>query len=86
MYFIFHFNNYFFYPQDNTSGDLIIQGPLRIYWGVNKPIQLQQFDNVPSNVPETNWRHSFIPGSHNQTEDKKVPDIASLVSLYVVCL
>lgn len=41
---------------------LVIEGPLRIYWGVVKPIKLQEFDNVPSVPSPTSWRHSFVPG------------------------
>ncbi|XP_033740123.1 ras association domain-containing protein 2-like [Pecten maximus] len=51
---------------NTNSPDLVIQGPLRIYWGVFKPIQLQHCDNVPSNLHQTNWRHSFIPGDIRQ--------------------
>lgn len=46
----------------------MIEGPVRIYWGVLQPIQLQEFDNVPSVPSPTSWRHSFVPGD-------KVPDI-----------
>ncbi|OWF48488.1 ras association domain-containing protein 2-like [Mizuhopecten yessoensis] len=51
---------------NTNSPDLVIQGPLRIYWGIFKPIQLQRCDNVPSNLHQTNWRHSFIPGDVHQ--------------------
>ena len=51
------------------SGELVIQGPLRIYWGISKPIQLQQFDNVPSNQPQNSYRHSFVPGHKKPSPD-----------------
>ncbi|XP_060064204.1 ras association domain-containing protein 2-like [Ylistrum balloti] len=54
---------------NTNSPDLVIQGPVRIYWGVFKPIQLQHCDNVPSNLHQTNWRHSFIPGDIHQGQD-----------------
>ncbi|KAJ8311899.1 hypothetical protein KUTeg_010547 [Tegillarca granosa] len=51
--------------EDNNN--LIIEGPLRIYWGVLKPIQLKQFDNVQP-TSQSNWRHSFVPGG-------KIPEV-----------
>lgn len=51
-----------------STDQLVIEGPVRIYWGVLQPIQLQEFDNVPSVPSPTSWRHSFVPGD-------KVPNI-----------
>lgn len=51
-----------------STDQLVIEGPVRIYWGVDQPIRLQEFDNVPSVPSPTSWRHSFIPGD-------KIPDI-----------
>lgn len=64
-----YFGEYLRYFSDFQSTDqLVIEGPVRIYWGVDQPIRLQEFDNVPSVPSPTSWRHSFIPGD-------KIPDI-----------
>lgn len=41
------------------DGNVRVQGPLRIYWGLKKPIMLKQFDNVPA-VPTQKKRYSVI--------------------------
>uniref|UniRef100_K1RAM6 Ras association domain-containing protein 2 n=1 Tax=Magallana gigas TaxID=29159 RepID=K1RAM6_MAGGI len=51
-----------------STDQLVIEGPVRIYWGVVQPIRLQEFDDVPSVPSPTSWRHSFIPGD-------RIPDI-----------
>ncbi|KAK3089834.1 hypothetical protein FSP39_006935, partial [Pinctada imbricata] len=56
------------------EGDsLVIQGPLRIYWGVEQAIKFQQFDNVPAypSPGPTNWRHSFMPGDNGPDISKE---------------
>ncbi|XP_025101938.1 ras association domain-containing protein 2-like isoform X2 [Pomacea canaliculata] len=40
------------------SGEVCVQGPLRIYWGLTRPIQLRQCDDVPA-PPVAKWRHSL---------------------------
>nr|XP_022316914.1 ras association domain-containing protein 2-like isoform X3 [Crassostrea virginica] len=68
------FNNYYEGKKRQSltikerTDQLVIEGPVRIYWGVVQPIRLQEFDNVPSVPSPTSWRHSFIPGD-------RVPDI-----------
>lgn len=53
------------------NGDVSVLGPLRIYWGLSRPIQLRQCDNVPA-PPIAKWRHSLCANindgpSHNNT-------------------
>ena len=40
------------------NGEVKVQGPLRIYWGLSRPIQLRQCDDVPA-PPIAKWRHSL---------------------------
>ncbi|KAL5019323.1 hypothetical protein ScPMuIL_005045 [Solemya velum] len=42
---------------EEEDGSVLISGPVRIYWGVLKPIQLHDSDDVPAK-PTPNWRHS----------------------------
>ncbi|XP_041362605.1 ras association domain-containing protein 2-like isoform X2 [Gigantopelta aegis] len=52
---------------DNQNGELVIRGPLRIYWGLFRPIQLKESDDVKP-LPISNWRHSLYPtGSSPKT-------------------
>lgn len=46
------------------EGNVRVQGPLRIYWGVKKPIMLKQYDNIPS-VPTPKKRYSVITDSRD---------------------
>lgn len=48
------------------NSNLVIRGPLRILWGVKKPIRFQHCDEVPSEAPTINYRHSCMPGSDVQ--------------------
>lgn len=67
--YIEYFREYLRYFSNFQSTDqLVIEGPVRIYWGVVQPIRLQEFDDVPSVPSPTSWRHSFIPGD-------RIPDI-----------
>lgn len=52
----------------DNSGNVVISGPLRILWGVKKPIRFRHCDEVPPESPTINYRHSCMPGS-----DIKIP-------------
>ncbi|XP_046376839.2 ras association domain-containing protein 2-like isoform X1 [Haliotis rufescens] len=51
--------------EKNENGDFVIEGPLRIYWGVTRPIQLEQCDNIKPS-PLSTWRHSLYPSRINR--------------------
>ena len=41
------------------DGNVRVQGPLRIYWGLKKPIMLKQYDNIPTE-PTPRKRYSVV--------------------------
>ncbi|ESO89049.1 hypothetical protein LOTGIDRAFT_154126 [Lottia gigantea] len=43
---------------EEKNHELVINGPLRIYWGVGNPIRLKQCDDTPT-TPVASWRHSL---------------------------
>ncbi|KAK7501453.1 hypothetical protein BaRGS_00007257, partial [Batillaria attramentaria] len=51
------------------NGEVLVQGPLRIYWGLSRPIQLRQCDDIP-NPPIAKWRHSLCGNIENTPQQK----------------
>ncbi|BFZ03713.1 hypothetical protein BsWGS_06752 [Bradybaena similaris] len=46
---------------EKDDGSVHVEGPLRIYWGLSRPIQLVHCDNIPP-APISQWRHSLCVG------------------------
>ncbi|CAG5126930.1 unnamed protein product [Candidula unifasciata] len=46
---------------EKEDGSVHVEGPLRIYWGLSRPIQLVHCDNIPP-APISQWRHSLCVG------------------------
>ncbi|RUS90591.1 hypothetical protein EGW08_001679 [Elysia chlorotica] len=44
--------------QQADDGSVFVEGPLRVYWGLSRPIQLAHCDNIPP-APISQWRHSL---------------------------
>ncbi|KAK3759694.1 hypothetical protein RRG08_014090 [Elysia crispata] len=44
--------------QQGEDGSVFVEGPLRVYWGLSRPIQLAHCDNIPP-APISQWRHSL---------------------------
>nr|KAG5709860.1 hypothetical protein BaRGS_032684 [Batillaria attramentaria] len=60
------------------NGEVLVQGPLRIYWGLSRPIQLRQCDDIP-NPPIAKWRHSLCGNIENTPQQKtSLQDIPEL--------
>ncbi|KAK7113266.1 ras association domain-containing protein 4-like isoform X2 [Littorina saxatilis] len=59
------------------NGEVIVEGPLRVYWGLSRPIRLRQCDDVPA-PPIAKWRHSLWS---NIKENPLKNDIAPLEKL-----
>ncbi|XP_050392530.2 ras association domain-containing protein 2 isoform X2 [Patella vulgata] len=53
------------------EGELVINGPLRIYWGVGNPIRLKQCDDLPA-TPVASWRHSLYYPKDSVKIDKPI--------------
>lgn len=51
-----------------------VQGPLRIYWGLKKPIMLKQYDEVPS-VPIPKKRLSVFTDTRDL---KPLPEVSNV--------
>ncbi|XP_012939150.1 ras association domain-containing protein 2 [Aplysia californica] len=43
---------------ERDDGNVDVKGPLRIYWGLSRPIQLVHCDDIPP-PPISQWRHSL---------------------------
>ncbi|CAL1543399.1 unnamed protein product [Lymnaea stagnalis] len=57
--------------EERDDGSVHVEGPLRIYWGLNKPIELVHCDNIPP-PPIAQWRHSLCAGPASpDVPDKK---------------
>ena len=67
----------FCFSVQSPNGDVKVQGPLRIYWGLSRPIQLRHCDDVPA-LPISKWRHSLYvnlndnAGQNNNSPLQKV--------------
>lgn len=57
------------------DGNVRVQGPLRIYWGLKKPIMLKQYDDVPT-IPTPKKRLSVFTDSRDL---KPLPEIITQV-------
>lgn len=73
------FNNYYdgkvhhqMTVEQLPNGEVQIQGPLRIYWGLSRPIQLRQCDDIP-NPPIAKWRHSLCVNVNNSPQQNTAP-------------
>ncbi len=49
-----------------VNGRLVLEGVLRVFWGVSCPIQLKPKDDTP---PPKAWRRSYSMAIHNGLED-----------------
>ena len=61
-----------------TDGNVGVQGPLRIYWGLKKPIMLKQYDDMPSK-PIPKKRYSSII-TDNSRDLNTLPELHREVS------
>ncbi|GFO18599.1 ras association domain-containing protein 2 [Plakobranchus ocellatus] len=53
--------------EQRDDGNVFVEGPLRIYWGLSRPIQLAHCDNIPP-APISQWRHSLHVGPESPVE------------------
>lgn len=53
--------------EQRDDGSVFVEGPLRVYWGLSRPIQLAHCDNIPP-APISQWRHSLAVGADSPTQ------------------
>ncbi|GFR71730.1 Ras association domain-containing protein 1 [Elysia marginata] len=54
--------------EQGDDGSVFVEGPLRVYWGLSRPIELAHCDNIPP-APISQWRHSLAVGADSPVEN-----------------
>ena len=52
-----------------VNGRLVLEGPLRVHWGVRKPIQLTEKDESPVPHDPREWRQSYCRAMANGLDE-----------------
>lgn len=58
---------FLFYSLYQVNGRIVLEGVLRVFWGVSRPIQLKPKDDTP---PPKSWRRSYSMAINNGLEDE----------------